>query len=486
MTTSMHLSRHAGRVLLTASLVGVAGLAACNQDKLLTVATPDVVLPKDISGPSALPSAYAAAISDFQVAYAGGYGVGPPTTLDLNEGIAQMTALLGDEFLNAETFSTRVEVDRRATDDNNQTTLQTFQDLQRSRSTADLVGARFRQFLPDDPRGAEVQALAAYTLLLMAEAYCNGVPTSVVNPDGSFTYGAPQTGQQLLTTALAKLDSAITLASATGGSDALSLARIGKGRALIDLNRHAEAAAAVANVPSTFNYSIQHSENTGRQQNAIFSYNYLERRFTVGNQEGGNGLAYVAAADPRVPTFHNPSNGGTGFDGETPLYLTTKYPERKAPTPLAIGAEARLIEAEAALKAGDLATFLAKLNAARAAAPTYTPSGLATEQPLPQPRALTAADVPTTAVGRENLLFRERAFTLYLTSHRLGDMRRLISQYGRGAETVFPTGPYNPGSPSKAGTVYGTDVTLPIPAEEENNPQYAVAPHCINRSAAFQ
>jgi hypothetical protein len=482
----MHLSRYTGRSLLAAALAGAAGLTACNQDKLLSVATPDVVLPENISGPSALPSAYAAAISDFQVAYAGGYGAGPPTTLDLNEGIAQMTALLGDEFLNAETFSTRVEVDRRATDDNNQTTLQTFQDLQRSRSTADLVSARFRQFLPNDPRGAEVQSLSAYILVLMAEGYCNGVPVSVVNPDGTFTYGAPQTGAQLLTTALAKFDSAIVLATAVGGADALNLARIGKGRTLIDLNRYPEAAAAVAAVPSTFEYSIEHSENTGRQQNAIFSYNYLERRFTVASGEGGNGLPYVAANDPRVPTFRIQTNAGMGFDGETPLFLTTKYPKRDAPTPLAIGAEARLIEAEAALKTGNAGTFLAKLNEARAAAPTYTRTGGTTEQPLPKPAPLTAADIPATAAGRENLLFSERAFTLYLTSHRLGDMRRLIAQYGRGAETVFPTGPYNPGAPSKAGTLYGTDVNLPIPAEEENNPQYAVAPHCINRSAAFQ
>ena len=487
MTNPMHSSKYTGRAVLAAALLSAAGLAACNQDKLLTVATPDVVLPQDISGPAALPSAYAAAISDFQVGYAGGYGNGAPA-LDLNEGIGQMTALLSDEFLNAETFSTRVEVDRRATDDNNQTTLQTFQDIQRSRSTSDLVASRFRQFLPDDPRGAEVQALAAYTLVLMGEAYCNGVPTSVVNADGSFTYGAPQTGNQLFTTALAKFDSAIAVATAAGadGVEALNLARIGKARTLIDLNRYAEADAAVAAVPSGFNYSIQHSENTGRQQNAIFSYNYLERRFTVGNQEGTNGLPFVASGDPRVPTFRNPLNSGVGFDGETPLFLTTKYPERKAPTPLAIGAEARLIQAEAALKAGNLVTFLAMLNAARANAPTYTATGATTEQPLPKPAALTAADIPATAAGRENLLFRERALTLYLTSHRLGDLRRLISQYGRNSESVFPTGPYNPGSASKAGTVYGTDVNLPIPAEEENNPQYAVAPHCINRLAAFQ
>jgi hypothetical protein len=485
MTNPMHSANQARRALLAAALLSAVGVAGCNEDKLLTVATPDVVLPKDISGPSALPSAYAATIADFQLAYAGGYGNGAPA-LDYNEGIGQMTALLGDEFLNAETYSTRVEVDRRATDDNNQTTLQTFQNLQRSRSTSDLVSARFRQFLPDDPRGAEVQALAAYSLVLMGEAYCNGVPTSTVNPDGSFTYGAPQTGVQLFTTALAKFDSAIALATATDGDVALNLARIGKARTLIDLNRYAEAAAVAALVPADFNYSIEHSENTGRQNNAIYSFNYLERRFTVANLEGGNGLPYVSAADPRVPTFHNPTNAGVGFDGETPLFLTTKFPERKAPTPLAIGAEARLIQAEAALKAGDLTTFLSMLNAARASAPTYTATGATTEQPLPKPAPLTAADIPATAAGREDLLFRERALTLYLTSHRLGDMRRFISQYGRNSETVFPTGPYNPGSPSKAGTVYGSDVNLPIPAEEENNPQYAVAPHCINRLAAFQ
>ena len=485
MTNPMHLARHAGRVALAAALVAAAGLTACNQDKLLTVATPDVVLPQDISGPSALPSAYAAVIADFQVGYAGGYGSGPPL-LDLNEGLGQFTALLSDEFLNAETFPTRVEVDRRATDVNNQTTLQTFQDMQRARSTADLVSGRFRQFLPSDPRGAEVQALAAYTLVLMGEAYCNGVPVSVVNDNGTFTYGAPQTGAQLFTTAIAKFDSAIALATATNGATALSLARIGKGRALIDLGRYSDADAAVAAVPSAYLYVIEHSENTGRQNNAIYSYNYLERRFTVGDREGTNGLAFVSAHDPRVPTFQIQTNGGVGFDGETPLFLTTKFPERKAPTPLALGAEARLIQAEAALQRGDLAAFLTNLNAARANAPTYGATANVKDPALPKPAPLTAADIPATAAGQQDLLFRERAFTLYLTSHRLGDLRRLISQYGRGSETVFPTGPYNPGSPSKAGTLYGTDVNLPIPAEEENNPQYAVAPHCINRSAAFQ
>ncbi|HEX7941761.1 MAG TPA: hypothetical protein VF488_08135, partial [Gemmatimonadaceae bacterium] len=112
MTNPMHSRGSVARVLIGASLLGVASLAACNQDKLLTAPTPDVVQPKDIASKAALPSAFAAAVGDFQLAYAGGYG-GQLPLLDYNEGLAQMTALLSDEMLDAETYNTRIEVDSR-------------------------------------------------------------------------------------------------------------------------------------------------------------------------------------------------------------------------------------------------------------------------------------------------------------------------------------------------------------------------------------
>ncbi|HEV8446429.1 MAG TPA: RagB/SusD family nutrient uptake outer membrane protein [Gemmatimonadaceae bacterium] len=473
-------SKYLGRTVAAGALAGVAILAACNQDSLLVAPTPDVVRPSDISGPAALPAAYAAAIGDFQVGYAGGYGTG----LDLNEGLAQMSGLLADELVDAETFNTRIEVDRRATKQINGTTLQTFQDIQRARATADLVASRFRQFDPTNPQGAEVQALAAFTYVMIAETYCNGVPSSKVNDDGTFTYGAAQTGRQILTAAVAKFDSAITSATASGGTTALNLARIGKGRALLDLNQPAQAAVAVAQVPSTFNYSIQHDENTGRQNNALFAFNYLEARFAVGDQEGTNGLPFVSLGDPRVPII----DAGPGFDGETELFLTTKYSDRSSPTPLALGTEARLIQAEAALAANDAGGFLANLNDARAHALTYTADGAANSLPLDPPPPLNSADVPASVAGRQNLLFTERALNLFLTGHRLGDMRRLIWQYGRSADAVFPTGPYEPTNTSKAGANFGTDVNLPIPQEEaDNNPLFTKgAPSaCIDRSAGI-
>ena len=136
-----------------------------------------------------------------------------------------------------------------------------------------------------------------------------------------------------------------------GGATALNLARIGKGRALLDLDQAAQAATAVATVPSTFNYLIQHSEKTGRQNNAFFAFNYLEGRFAIGDKEGMNGLPFVSLDDPRVPII----DAGPRLRRETPLFLTTKYRDHKSPTPLAMGAEARLIQAEAALAANDSA-----------------------------------------------------------------------------------------------------------------------------------
>jgi hypothetical protein len=461
-----------------AALAGAVVLVACSQDSLLVAPTPDVVQPKDITGVAALPAAYASAIGDFQVAYAGGYGTG----LDYNEGLAQIAGLLADELIDAETYNTRIEVDRRDTKPINSNTLQTFQDIQRARATADLVASRFRSLDPHNPQGAEIQALAAFTYVLLAEDYCNGVPTSMVNADGTFSYGAPQTGEQLLTVAIAKFDSAITSATATGGTTALDLARIGKGRALLDLNRPADAATAVAQVPSAFNYNIQHDENTGRQYNAIFSFNYLESRFAVGDHEGTNGLPFVTWNDPRVPII----DGGPGFDGETELYLTTKYSSRSSPTPLALGTEARLIQAEAAMRAGDAAAFLAMLNDARANAVTYSIDGAPNSQPLPSPPPIEATAVPGTAAGRQDLLFAERALDLFLTDHRLGDLRRLVWQYGRDANSVFPTGPYEPTNSSKAGANYGTGVNLPIPLQESNNPLFLKNnAACIDRVAGI-
>ena len=453
------LRRPASRLALMG--VTALALAACTSD-LLTVPDVDVVKPAALSGKSALPSVLAASIGDFGVAFGGSSG---------REGQNEMSGLLADEFVNAESFPTRIEVDQRNTNPINGTMLTIFRDIQSARATTDAAERSYAALDPTNGSRAEVTALNAYTYLLLAENYCSGVPASTINPDGSFTYGAPATTVQMLATALAKFDSAITIATAAGATTALNLARIGKGRTLVDQKNYAAAAAAVASVPSSFRYIINHDENSARQNNGVFSFAQISRRFSIPDREGTNGLPFRSdgLTDGRLATRRNSASGGNGFDNFTPLFVTAKFQNRSAPSPLAEGIEARLIEAEAALAANDDATFLAKLNAARAASPTYALA------PAPAPAGpAPIAVVPAVTSDKVNLLFQERAYSLFLTSHRLGDLRRLISQYGRSAESVFPTGAYFKGG------VYGTDVNFPVPFEEQNNPSFT---GCLDRKA---
>jgi starch-binding outer membrane protein, SusD/RagB family len=165
--------------------------------------------------------------------------------------------------------------------------------------------------------------------------------------------------------------------------------------------------------------------------------------------EGRNGQPFVSAGDPRVEVS---DEGTSSFDFSTELYAPVKYSAYTAPVPYATGVEARLIQAEAQYKAGSYTTALQTLNDLRA-----------TQGMDPLVPALT----PT---AQEDQIFAERAFWLFGTAHRLGDLRRLVKQYGRGAETVFPTGAYFKGG------AYSTQVTLRVPQQEEqDNPNYSRA-----------
>jgi hypothetical protein len=88
--------------------------------------------------------------------------------------------------------------------------------------------------------------------------------------------------------------------------------------------------------------------------------------------------------------------------------------------------------------------------------------------------ALAPLTDPGSAAARVDLLFRERAFWMYFTAHRVGDLRRLVRQYSRPSESVWPTGNYFKGG------VYGTDMNLPPSQAERNNSAYA---GCADRNA---
>ncbi|MDX2061235.1 MAG: hypothetical protein SFV24_25705 [Gemmatimonadales bacterium] len=451
-----------GTALLVAFALGGCGL--------LNVENPDNIPPEDVENPQGLPALHAGAIGDFSVAY-GGDG---PTGI---EGQILVVGSFTDELGNSETFPTRKEYDQRAIDLKNGTLDGVFRTLQNARRSAEVAGdalTRLSATPTTDSRITETYALAGYSYVFMGENYCSGVPISNYNASGDLEFGAPKTSTQLFEAAVALFDKGLAV---QGSATTANLAKVGKARALLNLGRFADAAAAVAGVPITFTYNTTHTTAINRQQNGIFSLLNQAERFSVAERDGGNGLNFRSAQDPRVPWARLPGTD-VGFDNATPQYDQGKYANESAPIPVANGVEAELIAAEVALRNGDATTWLGKLNALRtntALYPANFPAGFPAAFPALQP--LTD---PGTAADRVELMFRERAFWLYLTAHRLGDLRRRIKFYN-GTTAVFP------GSGGAAyvidgnnkGGVFGTDVNLPVPFNETNNPSFT---GCLDRN----
>jgi hypothetical protein len=305
-------------------------------------------------------------------------------------------------------------------------------------------------FYPANRRSdiGRIFGVVAFTELYMGEAMCSGVPLSYADANG-IILGGPISRDSMLKVALAHFDSAITYAA--DSVRILNFVRIGKARALMQANRYAEAAALVAAVPTSY---VMNSDFVATAlTNPVFQTSTAT--YGVADKEGGNGLDFVSAKDPRVPT----TASGIGTNGYTPRFIFTKLTSNISQFPIASGIEARLIEAEALLKAGDAAGALAKLNDLRAT------------QISPALPPLTDAG---SANARVDQIFRERAFWMFATGHRLGDMRRLVRQYGRDVESVFPTGLYRLGQP------YGKGVALTAYSGEGVNPAY-VGATCDNR-----
>ena len=445
-------------------------LGGCDTKKILEVNDPDILTPGSISGPEALPTVRRAAIGEFALAYGGSGADGSGGV----EGVIMYSGLLGDEWINSETFPTRIEIDRRNIQVTNGDVDTWFRQLSRTRVRTEFAANGYAEFAPNpnaEPGYSEVLSLAGFSYLFFAENWCSGVPFSHAEASGAIVYGQPLTTTQMLDTALARFSAALAVATSLGDAGLMNLAKVGRGRALLDQGSFAAAAAAVAGVPTASVYEVTYSLNSTRQNNGVFNANVANERYSVANVEGGVGLPYRSAGDPRVVFARTPATD-VGFDRQTPQFDQRRYTGRDKPIPLATGLEARLIEAEAALNTGGAgagATYLPLLNALRAAPPAYI-----TGNDLPVAPMGALAD-PGTAATRVDQFFRERAFWLWVTGHRLSDMRRLIRQYGRAVNTVFPTGAY-----FKNNLQYdGTDVNFPVPFDEQNNPNFD---QCLDRN----
>lgn len=419
---------HRRRAPLLALMVATVAFAGCDLDDLLTVEDRDVVTPATLEDPDVLPVVVAGALGDFTNAFSGGGG---------GDSYVTVTALMADEFFSSGSFPTRTATDRREqqTPANGNTSDFAYNALHQARRALKDAAALVAEIDgTGDASYSQLKALEGYSVVMLGEGFCSAVPLSRVGDSGEFIESPALSSTAVLDSAIVRFDASL----AAGATD---LARIGKARALLSQGNAAAAAAVVSGVATDYVYQVLHS--TSGQSNDVFA-KQNNGRFSQSDLEGENGVAFRSAGDPRTPWVEDPLGG---FTETIPLYLTLLHTGFADPLTLASGVEARLIEAEAELQADDYAGVTTILNTLR----STMADGL---DPLP---------TATTRGQAIDQLFEERAYWLFLTGHRLGDLRRMVYQYGLDQDDVYPTGAYH-----KGGT-YGDDVVFPIDFDEGNN-----------------
>lgn len=449
------------------ALAVFSSLTACDsvREDLLAADDPDIISPDAVKSAAGADALRVGALSRLRDLGPGGGGS--------NGTVWVQAGLLTDEWKSSNTFSQHNETDERKVQDNNSVALSMLRDLYRARTSAREAINGLREFKPTPAANiGQMYFVIGYTETLLAETFCNGTPLGDTST-GAVEYGPPLSNAEVFAQALAHLDSGLTLAAATDAASTAirhSLA-ITKARVLINLGRFADVTAALAGIPVSYRLQATFSLTTG--SNAVWSINTSQKRFVVGDSLDPvgriqNAIPFASARDPRVPvtgTSTGTSPAGRGFDNST-NFIRQELFGRTDAMPIVSGVDAELYKAEVDLRNDDFAAMTQKLNALRAAPQNLGAVTTPAMAPLTQ---------PTTKDAAIDLYFREKAFWTYSRGMRLGDLRRLIRQYGRTQDKVFPTGTF-----FKTNTAYGDDVNFPVMREELANPEFT---GCTNRSA---
>lgn len=312
---------------------------------------------------------------------------------------------------------------------------------------------------------AGTYALEGYAILMLAEDYCSGIPLTEVPFEGEIMYGEGLSTAQLFSVAAAKFDSAISIIHDSASINAL--ARIGLGRAYLGLGDYSEAARAVEGVVVDdvfyIDFRQDHPGDSLPSNDVFWIGKYSDNIITsslveIVNNEGENGMTWFsdpANLDPRLPVTTEVVNNVRVFPA---VVRQQKFTGGTFRFPLARGIEALMIRAEEGLNNNE-GDWVRHLNEARVTV------GL---PPLTD---------PVLHADRVDILFKERAFWFYMEGVRLGDYRRLVRQYDRIRETVYPIGAYTRSTDGET-FFYGNAWVFLTPfAEKENNFRYQGCSH---------
>ena len=443
-------------------------VSACNiNDELLSPQQPGVIGAEDVQSATGAEALRIGALQQLSSV------TGGATSMWASAGT------LADEWKSGDTFFQTDETDRRTIPTNNSQVSGQYSNAQVARGHAMTAIAALKQYSPEKVANiAQMYFALGFIEMNISEFFCNGTPFGYTDK-GQPVYTVPLTNKDGFTLAMARIDSGLAFVANIPASDAFGVSiknslLVAKARILVDLGQHAQGAGLVTGVPTSFAWNLTFSTTAG--DNGPYSMNGVgaSSRYVVSDSFDffngqlnivKNALPFASAKDPRLPVVGSSTATQKAIDAYTPFVGTVVWSDRSAPVPLVTGLDARLIEAEAKLKAGDIAGMMTIMNALRTAPQKLGKLDVA---------AMAALPVPTSQDAAVSLFFREKAFWTFGRGQRLGDLRRLIRQYGRTQDQVFPVGNYY-----KSG-VYGTDVNLPVTDNEVTNPNFH---GCIDRNA---
>jgi hypothetical protein len=416
-----------GIIRSTAAATVLAFAANACKD-LTSVSNPDIIQTSQLNNPAGALTLRAGAVSYFATYF--------------SLAVFQ-SGLLADELMDVSGGS--YKADQRVITSVQNTSSYPFIGLSQARVNGMIATQAMQRY--DGTSAAQIGelfAFRAYVEIAIAETMCSGVPLATL-VNGQPTSAPVYSTRAVIRDALALLDTASTYAA--GDDSLMNLVLVARGRALLDTGNLAAAAIAVAPVPVAFAYTPPYDGIN--QVNGVFAGIVSNLNASVSDVEGVNGLNFRSANDPRVPTQGIGVSPTTGDS----VYNFLVYSSGASPIVLASGIEARLIVAESLLpvNGGPGHAWLDTLNALR------TEGGIAGLTPLTDPGSDAA---------RIAMLFRERAFWMFASGHRQGDLRRLVWKYQFSEQNVFPVGAYE-GGPGQ----YGNDVSF-IPIGEQYNPLY--------------
>jgi len=423
---------------LGALALALGALTGC--ENFLTADNPGAVEATDLNDP----------------AYANLIGLGAAFGFqDAFDDVAYWNGQLTDEIVNRNNVNPFIEegqIDRRELySDMTYINAFLYAPMQRARFLSEDAVRRLTVILGDtvnrDLRVARALAYGGQSYIALGEMECaTPIDRSV-----------PKTWDEMMTAAIVKFDSAVTIATAAkayygtltpaqpnailAADSVINFARVGAARAALNKNDKAKATEYASLVPNGFTFYAYYTDNTTGQRNRTYE------RLNLGNNGTLTGTPFEAmAADPRIPRSTTPA-ARVGTPLSPPSYTsfnnTTAGAAFAAVTAVRIASylEAQYIIAEAQ---GPTAATLTFVNTRRTA-------GL---------------QAPVTLAGDALMaeLRDQRSRDFYLDNHRLGDLRRYKKYYN---VDLFPKGPY-PGSTT--GQIYNPAIDCwPLPTNEIND-----------------